>query len=548
MPRRLTAERFRECLLLISAVVHRLEVFREGHQMTEAVTPRPTLLKMEGISKSFPGVKALQSVHLDVRAGECVALMGENGAGKSTLMKILSGVYTPEEGVISIDGQPVALTNPHQAQQLGLSIIYQEFNLFPNLSVEENVFVGREPSANGFVRWSDLRQATNELLHQLGVDLDPSATVRELSVAQQQMVEIAKALSFNARIVIMDEPTSALTTNEVAALFKIVRGLRERGLGIIFISHRIDEVLTICDRIVILRDGQNAGELSKGEATSERIVQLMVGRPLADLFQKENAVTAGNPILEVRKLNRTGTKRDATAIVLHDVSLTVHAGEIVGLAGLVGSGRTELARSIFGADPFLSGEILIDGTPVAIHGPQDAIRHGIGLVPEDRKQQALVLQLAVRENISLAKLSELTRMGFVRRTEERSVAQRFITALQIRTPSMEQKVVNLSGGNQQKVVLAKWLALEPKILLVDEPTRGVDVGAKAEVHHLLNQLAQRGVAILMISSELTEIIGMSDRVLVMRQGTIAGELTRADATQERIMTLATGSIPGETAA
>jgi inositol transport system ATP-binding protein len=516
--------------------------------MTDPVIPPPPLLNMDGISKSFPGVKALQSVHLDIFTGECVALMGENGAGKSTLMKVLSGVYAPEEGTIEIDGERVHLTSPHQAQRLGISIIYQEFNLFPNLTVEENVFVGREPSSTGFVRWSDLRTATQELLHQLGVDLDPGATVRELSVAQQQMVEIAKALSHNARIVIMDEPTSALTETEVTALFKIIRGLRERGLGVIFISHRIEEVLEICDRIVVLRDGQNAGALTRDEATSERIVQMMVGRHLSDLFQKGDPVPAGKAVLEVRHLNRTGTKRDATAIVLHNVNLTVHAGEIVGLAGLVGSGRTELARAIFGADPFSSGEILVDGKPVAIHGPQDAIRHGIGLVPEDRKQQALVLQLAVRENIGLAKLGDLTTFGFVRRGEERSIAERFVAALQIRTPSLEQKVINLSGGNQQKVVLAKWLALEPKILLVDEPTRGVDVGAKAEVHHLLNSLARRGVAILMISSELPEIIGMSDRVLVMRQGTISGELSREEATQERIMTLATGSVAEQPAA
>jgi inositol transport system ATP-binding protein len=508
--------------------------------MDQQVEPDRLLLNMTGISKSFPGVKALQSVALDVHPGECLALMGENGAGKSTLMKILSGVYTPDEGSISIAGERVTLTNPHQAQRLGISIIYQEFNLFPNMTVEENVFVGREPSSNGFVQWTNLRQATTELLHQLGVDLDPSASVRDLSVAQQQMVEIAKALSYNARIVIMDEPTSALTETEVAALFTIIRGLKARGMGVIFISHRIDEVLQICDRIAVIRDGQNAGELTTAEATPEKIVRMMVGRPLADLFQKDGTATPGAPVLEVRGLGRTGTKRDASAIVLENVNLTVRAGEIVGLAGLVGSGRTELVRAIFGADSFSTGQVLIDGAPVTIKNPQDAIRKGIGLVPEDRKQQALVLQLAVRENISLAKLGDLSTIGFIRRPEERSLSQRFIETLQIRTPSMEQKVINLSGGNQQKVVLAKWLALSPRVLLVDEPTRGVDVGAKAEVHHLLNQLALRGVAILMISSELPEIIGMSDRVLVMRQGTIAGELDRAELTQERLMALATG--------
>ena len=505
------------------------------------------LLRMSGISKGFPGVQALQSVHLEVQPGECLGLMGENGAGKSTLMKVLTGVYTADEGSIAIDGQPVTPSNPHQAQQLGVSIIYQEFNLFPNMTVEENIFVGREPGSNGFVRWSSLREAAAQLLAQLGVDLEPSAIVRYLSVAEQQMVEIAKALSYNARIVVMDEPTSALTQTEVTALFTIIQELKERGLGVIFISHRIEEVMRIADRIVVLRDGQNAGELSRAEATPEKIVRMMVGRPLAELFHKDASAEAGEPVLQVRGLNRTGSKRDATAIVLHDVNLTVRAGEIVGLAGLVGSGRTELVRAIFGADPFLSGEVLIDGAPASIRSPQDAIGLGIGLVPEDRKQQALVLQLTVRENISLAKLSDLSTAGFIRRPEERSLSELFIKMLQIRTPSMEQRVINLSGGNQQKVVLAKWLALSPKVLLVDEPTRGVDVGAKAEVHQLLNKLARQGVAILMISSELPEIIGMSDRVLVMRQGTIVGELSRSELSQERIMGLATGVAMGQVA-
>ena len=506
------------------------------------------LLRMEGISKQFPGVQALKSVSLEVYPGECLALVGENGAGKSTLMKILSGVYEPDEGHILLEGRPVTLSNPHQAQQLGISIIYQEFNLFPNLTVEENIFIGREPSASGFVRWSSLRQAATELLGRLGVQLDPAAVVRDLSVAQQQMVEIAKALSYNSRIVIMDEPTSALTEAEVAALLDIIRGLKAQGLGIIFISHRLEEVFAISDRITVLRDGQNVGDLITAQATPEQVVQLMVGRRLEDLFQKEDSQVSERPVLEVRGLSRTGTRRDPSAIVLKDISFQVRAGEIVGLAGLVGSGRTELVRAIFGADHYDSGEILIDGQPVTIRSPQDAIRLGIGLVPEDRKQQALVLELAVRENISLAALSRICRGGFVRLAEERRLAQSFVNALQIRTPGLEQKVRNLSGGNQQKVVLAKWLALEPKILLVDEPTRGVDIGAKAEVHHLLSQLAQRCVAILMISSELPEILGMSDRVLVMRRGMIAGELSRAEATQEKIMALATGLNEGRPAA
>ncbi len=509
---------------------------------------RVPLLRMEGIDKHFPGVHALKGVSLEVYPGECLGLVGENGAGKSTLMKILSGVYAPDGGQLLIDGQPVTLADPRQAQASGVSIIYQEFNLMPNLTVEENVFIGREPNSAGLVRRGAMRRQTIELLDHLGVRLNPAAIVRDLSVAEQQMVEIAKALSLNARIMIMDEPTSALTDTEVAALLDIIRGLRARGLGVIYISHRLEEVFAVCDRVTVLRDGQNAGDLPISEATPEKVVRLMVGRNLSDLFRKEESTIEPRPVLEVRGLGRTGSKRDASAIVLNDVHLTVHAGEIVGLAGLVGSGRTELARAVFGADRFDRGEVLIDGKPVTVRSPQDAIRQGIGLVPEDRKQQALVLRLAVRENVSLASLGQISRAGFVRRPAERKLAGRFIDALQIRTPGMEQKVINLSGGNQQKVVLAKWLALEPKILIVDEPTRGVDIGAKAEVHQLLSQLAQRGVAILMISSELPEIIGMSDRVLVMREGTIVGELLRADATQERIMELATGVAAGSAAA
>ena len=498
------------------------------------------LLRMTNISKHFPGVLALQNVSLEVEGGEALGLMGENGAGKSTLMKILSGVYAPDGGEIELNGSPVTLTNPHQAQNLGISIIYQEFNLFPNMTVEENVFIGREPSRAGIVDRATLRQNTRQLLARLGVRLDPRAMVGDLSVAQQQMVEIAKALSYNARIVIMDEPTSALTDTEVSALFDIIRGLKQEELGVIFISHRIEEVVEICDRISVLRDGQNAGEITTADATPARIVQMMVGRSMSDLFQKEASEVAGAPILEVTDLSRARAKDDTTSTSISDITFSLHAGEIVGLAGLVGSGRTELARSIFGADRIDRGTITVNGKVANLKHPLDAIEVGIGLVPEDRKQQALVLGLPVRENISLANLDAVTSAGFVRRSTERSIAQRFIDALQIRTPGMEQKVVNLSGGNQQKVVLAKWLALNPKVLIVDEPTRGIDVGAKAEVHQLLSKLAHQGVAILMISSELPEILGMSDRILVMREGRIAGELSRAEASQEAIMSLATG--------
>ena len=500
------------------------------------------LLRMTGIDKTFPGVHALDDVHLEIYPGECVALIGENGAGKSTLMKILSGVYQPDGGEIVFAGSPVTLQSPRQAQDLGISIIYQEFNLMPNMTVAENVFIGREPNASGFVNRRQMEAETKRLLDALGVDLDPHATVRDLSVAEQQMVEIAKALSTNAQLVIMDEPTSALTDREVENLLEIVKTLKARGLGVIFITHRLEEIYPICDWVTVLRDGRNAGEIPIAEATPETIVRMMVGRNIEDLYEKTAPAydPVARPMLEVRGLSRTGTVRDAAQIVLSDVSFSVRAGEIVGLAGLVGSGRTEVARSIFGADLYDRGEILIDGQPVTIRSPRDAIQQGIGLVPEDRKLQGLVLSLAVRENITLPSLGSLVRFGFVEQGKEQSVARRFVEALRIRTPSLEQKVLNLSGGNQQKVVIAKWLALRPKVLILDEPTRGIDIGAKAEVHHLIAELASQGVAVLMISSELPEILGMSDRILVMREGHIVADIDRADATEESIMRYATG--------
>jgi ABC-type sugar transport system ATPase subunit len=520
--------------------------------MDETASPpteeKSPLLRVEGVGKTFPGVVALQDISLEVFAGEVLGVVGENGAGKSTLMKILSGVYAPEGGQIFVDGQPVTIHDPRHAQRLGISIIYQEFNLMPNLTVEENVFIGREPNDAGVVRWRALRKQTQELLNLLEVRLNPSASVRDLSVAEQQMVEIAKALSLNARLVVMDEPTSALTETEVTALFTIIRGLKARGLAVIYISHRLEEIFAICDRVTVLRDGQLAGIFPIKEATPDRVVRLMVGRPLGDLFRPEEAERrlealaerSPAPILEVCGLGRTGTVRDPAAIVLEDISFTLRPGEIVGLSGLVGSGRTEIARAIFGADDFDRGEILVEGRNVRIRSPRDAIRLGIGLVPEDRKLQALILKLAVRENLGLSMLRRLSRFGVVNFRAERAMAKRLVESLRVRTPSIEQKVLNLSGGNQQKVVIAKWLALRPKILIMDEPTRGIDIGAKAEVHSLMHQLAGDGVAILMISSELPEILFMSDRVLVMRQGRIAGELARDKASQEAIMALATG--------
>jgi len=502
------------------------------------------LLRMQNVSKSFPGVQALDDVSLEVRAGEILGLIGENGAGKSTLMKILSGVYQMDRGAIQLQGQPTHIHDPHQAQELGISIIYQEFNLMPNLTVMENIFVGREPGPFAFISYARLRQQTQDLLDRLGVALPATAIVRDLSVAEQQMVEIAKALSMEVRVIIMDEPTSALSDTEVQTLFTVMRELRRNGIGIIFISHRLDEVRSICDRITVLRDGKNVGELPADTATEDQIIQLMVGRSLDTFFHKEideqakvraERETEGDLVLEVKNLSRSVSRLDTSATTLEGVSFNLRRGEILGLAGLVGAGRTEVARLIFGADRYDSGEIYVEGQPVTIRSPLDAIRHGIGFLPEDRKEQGLVLSLAVRENMVLANLDHITRLGFVKRGEERDWVQQYVDRLDIRTPSLDQRAVNLSGGNQQKVVISKWLMLQPRILIMDEPTRGIDVGAKAEIYNLMDQLAHSGVGIIMISSELPELLAMSDRVVCMAEGRVTGTLERDDATPERVM-------------
>jgi ABC-type sugar transport system ATPase subunit len=496
------------------------------------------VLKMEGISKSFPGVQALDNVHLEVLPGEIHGLLGENGAGKSTLMKILSGVYQRDSGHIFLDGREIAVNNPHHAQLLGISIIYQELNLMPNLTVAENVFIGREPNRARFVQWGKLHQQTRELIDRLGIHLSPTATVRNLSVAEQQMVEIARALSIRSRVIIMDEPTSALTENEVQHLFSIMRGLKAQGLGVIFITHRLEEVFEICDRITVLRDGAYVGTIDAKTATHDQLIRMMVGRSVSDYFSKE-ASAPGEVVLEVRNLSRTGTVDDPTASVLNNVSFQVRAGEILGLAGLVGSGRTDLARCVFGVDNRDSGEIFLNGQQVHIRSPRDAIRLGMGFVPEDRKLQALFLSMSVEENASMASLGSVSRFGFIQGGARRHLVGEYVKTLSIRLASLDQQVLDLSGGNQQKVVIARWLALRPRILIVDEPTRGIDVGAKAEVHALMSQLAREGVAIVMISSELPEVMGMSDRMLVMREGRVVGEVMRDQATPEQVMTLMT---------
>lgn len=493
---------------------------------------------MRNISKAFPGVQALDNVDFEVAAGEVVALVGENGAGKSTLMKILCGAYRKDAGNIFLDGREIEIESPHHAQQQSISIIYQEFNLTPNQSAAANIFISREPRERGigrlfnFVDRRRMEQEAHRYLERVGARIPASALIRDLSVAEQQMVEVAKALAVNARVIIMDEPTSALGEEEVEILFGIIETLKEQGIAIIFITHRLEEVLRIADRVVVLRDGRRVGGMPISEATPEKIVRLMVGRELvADIFHK-NKVELGAPLLEVRGLTGKG--------LIGDVNFTLRRGEILGFAGLVGSGRTEVAHLLFGVARKEAGEILIEGKPARINSPVIAVEAGIGLVPEDRSLQGLVLRLPIQENIALPTLDAHATIGWVSRRSVRNIAQNYVDKLNIRTPHLRQKAMYLSGGNQQKVVLAKWLASNPKVLIMDEPTRGIDVGAKAEVHALMSQLAQSGIGIIMISSELPEILGMSDRILVMSEGRVAAVLDREEATQEIIMTYASG--------
>jgi ABC-type sugar transport system ATPase subunit len=496
------------------------------------------LLRMSGIEKSFPGVKALSGVDFEVARGEVHALLGENGAGKSTLLKILSGAQQPDAGTILFDGEEIGLANPLEAQNRGIVTIYQEFNLVPSLSIAENVFIGREPVRMGFVDWRSMARRTREITRRVGLDLDPGRLVADLSVAEQQMVEIARALSMDAKLVIMDEPTSALSETEVERLFRIVRDLRAQGISVIFVTHRLDEVMQICDRMTVLRDGRLAGAGLITGTTIDDIIRLMVGREIERLFQHRQRHGEPDVALRVENLSGEGDPRFPHATVVRDVSFEVHKGEILGLAGLVGAGRTELARAIFGADPVGSGRIRLDGREVTIRSPADAIRAGIGLVPEDRKQQALFLALAVKDNLAIAALDKLVGgLGLVDDRREAALVEDYRRKLGIKMASPTQEVANLSGGNQQKVVLARWLALGPQVLIVDEPTRGIDVAAKAEVHQLLYDLADAGIAVIAISSELPEVMTISDRILTMRQGRITGEMAAAEATEERLMQL-----------
>ena len=491
------------------------------------------LLRMANISKHFPGVQALDDVSFEVYPGEILGFVGENGAGKSTLIKILSGVYSRDAGSIWLDDRPFDPRGPQHAQKLGISTIYQELALVPHLSVGENIFLNREPRLVpliGMVNFRKMFRDAEAILRDLGTTVPGHTPVKYLTVAAQQMVEIAKAVSHNARVILMDEPTSALASREVEALFAMMRRLKERGVPVVFVSHRLNEILEVVDRIIVMRDGHRVGTLSRAEATEEKIIQLMVGRKVG-MFPKQPAEIT-TPVLEVRNLSsRNGVR---------NVSFIVHKGEIVGLAGLIGAGRTELVRAICGIDRVTEGEILIDGKKVQLRSPADAVRHGIGWIPEDRKQHGLLLKMTVAQNMTMAILRRISNVfGAINAREERRIANQYIEALSVATPSINQVVNNLSGGNQQKVVLAKWLSSNPILMIMDEPTRGIDVGAKAEVHALMIQLARQGLAILMISSEMPEIVGMSDRVIVLCQGRVTGEYERATMTQEEIMTSAT---------
>ncbi len=494
--------------------------------------PSEPTVELLDISKGFGAVQALQNVDLRLYPGEVHALVGENGAGKSTLVKILAGVHRPDSGSLKIAGTEVELRGPAQAQNQGIAVIHQEPTLFPDLNVAENVYMGRQPRDRfGRVDWKRMYRDVQDLLSSLDVQLNLYTPVRGLSVADQQLVEIAKALSLQARVLVMDEPTAALSHHEVEELFVIVRQLRQRGVAILFISHRLDEIFALADRITVLRDGTHVITALSSELTPEATIRHMVGRELSALFPK-SAAEIGDVVLAVGHLTRKG--------VFSDINFQLRRGEILGFAGLVGAGRTEVARVLFGIDRADAGEIRIKGEVVHIDSSQAAMRHGIAYVPEDRHQQGLVLDFTIIANMTLPILAQVSRFGLMDRRQERTLADGYARQLQVRASGLDQQVKALSGGNQQKVVLAKWLATDPTVLILDEPTRGIDIGAKAEVHRIISDLAARGLAIILISSELPEVLAMADRVLVMHEGRITGEFDRSEADQETVMFAATG--------
>ena len=520
--------------------------------MAAASTSDAPRLEVHGISKHFAGVAALQDVSLDVRPGEILGLLGENGAGKSTLLKILSGAQPPSRGRIVFDGADYRPSSPDAAKRAGIVTIYQELSLIPTLSVAENIFIGRAPVGRfGLIDWRRMRAETRAHIARVGLSIDPDTPVSALSVAEQQLVEIARALSIEGRLIIMDEPTSALTESEVQRLLGIMDRLRGEGVAIMFVTHRLEEASVICDRMTVLRDGRLAGHLLREDGRPvpiPAIIEKMVGRAASELYARPpHRHAAGAVRLSVRGLRTRRDPEAPHAIVLDGIDLDLKAGEILGVAGLVGSGRTELARAIFGADRIASGTMTLDGKPVAPQSPAHAIELGIGLVPEDRKHQAIFAMLGIQQNFSVATLDTYSNaFGLMSAGRERQALAEYRKALSIRMASPDQAIEGLSGGNQQKVIIARWLARDPKVLIVDEPTRGVDVGAKTEVHQILVQLAARGIAVMVISSELPEVLAVSDRIVTMRQGRITGEMPAADATEESLMALmALGSDTGK---
>ena len=490
------------------------------------------LLRMSQITKKYPGVTALDNVDFELKRGEVHVLIGENGAGKSTLMKVLSGAEVKNSGKIFLEDKEVSISNPIDAQKLGIVMIYQELNLVPQLSVGENIFLGREPKKkNGLIDWNKLYDESIKYLSKLSSDINPKKKVETLSVAEQQIVEVAKALSYNAKIIIMDEPTAALTTKEVAELFKVIKWLKSQNIGIIYISHRMEEIYEVGDRITILRDGKFVHCCKLNEITREEIIHKMVGRELDKEFPKK-FFQKGREILRAENLSRKG--------VIENISFSLYQGELLGFSGLVGAGRTELARLIFGADKKSSGKIYLEGKEVEINSPADAIKNGIALLTEDRNKQGLILDMSIAQNVTLSNLAGIMKGLFIDKKKEKDVVTEYSNDLNIRTPSIYQITRNLSGGNRQKVVLARWLFTNSKVVIFDEPTRGIDVGAKYEIYNLINNLLEKGIAVIMISSELPELLGMCDKIAVMHQGKIKGFLDHKDATQEKIMILATG--------
>lgn len=494
------------------------------------------ILRLEGIDKRFPGVHALDHVDLDLRQGEIHMLLGENGAGKSTLLKILSGSLPRDGGRIFLRGQPVEIPDAHRARELGIGMVYQELSLVPGLTVAENIFLGRWPTRRGrLVHWAEMGARAQAVLGSLGVPIDLRTRVRDLPVAEQQLTEIARVLAQEVHILLLDEPTSALSDRERDRLFSILRGLRDKGVSILYTSHRLGEIQQIGDRVTVLRDGRKVGTLSVGDADEDTVVRMMVGRELRERFPKM-PVTIGAPVLTVRDLAADG--------FLHGITFTLHAGEILGVFGLRGAGRTTLARALFGLQRITRGQVVVDGTAVAITSPEEAIRHGIGYTTEDRRE-GLVPMLTLPPNITLASLSAVTRAGVLDHGREQRIAGRLVAELQIHPPVLSRRLMYLSGGNQQKVALAKWLASGSRVLVFDEPTRGIDVGAKTEVFQLMTRLAAQGVGILMLSSEIPEVLAMADRILVMHRGRIVGEYARGEATQEDLLRSAVGLTQGE---